>query len=749
MQPLYFTVDSALLEELGEKLVETVHLALAELVKNSFDADATEVKILFENDVSGKPIIKIIDNGIGMSFNAVQDYWMRIATTNKVKKDVSQIYGRPLTGAKGIGRFCCRRLGSHLQLITCGTEHGKKVGRQREIQKTVVDFPWSTFKPGEDVTQIKVNGSQTVVNNEITGTTLIISDLAEEWTTRGLNWLKRQLAVLAANRGTKRPDYTEDPGFNVELSAPDFEGGIRDIREDMINAGWGTLTAYINTKHQAVCELNAMGVGRKTITSKNTYPLLQDIKLKIAIMVDIRTQMRDTSVLSQGSLAKILPEWGGVQVRYRSFRVYPYGDDDWLEIDYDRSLSKGNPNEELHAFALSLRGVDPGRSLLTLLSMRNYVGNVDIGNNATGFEMKLNREGFIASPAVDQLKQFARFAIDWATIVRDYYIRQQTQYELIESKSELEKVVNQKVESGKIINEAVRYINNSIVALTRNLDPKERDVVQQPLLKATDAIIKYNENTKAELLHLKLIASTSSLLLIFSHEVKSLLGVLEDSKNSLRSIVNTISGKGKEKLEEMADQFEDIKERLGELLQLTSLVGIEGRKQKPGNVSLKARVVKVEKVFELITRRYNIHIDHQHIPPNIVIRKVLESEVYSIMLNALSNSIKSVIAGGMNRKISISAEKNDKFNVIKIRDTGIPLDPKRYEEVFVPFISDPDGKFYDNLDKRLNPEDKLIVGTGSGLGLGIINEIVTAHDGAVKFLKPPKPWSNELEICMP
>lgn len=53
-QELKFTVDSALLRELGEKFVETVHLALSELVKNSYDADATEIEVIFETTEEGK-----------------------------------------------------------------------------------------------------------------------------------------------------------------------------------------------------------------------------------------------------------------------------------------------------------------------------------------------------------------------------------------------------------------------------------------------------------------------------------------------------------------------------------------------------------------------------------------------------------------------------------------------------------------------------------------------------------------------
>lgn len=228
MEYLKFTVDSALLRELGEKLVETVHLALVELVKNSYDADATKAEIIFGEDENGKSEIKIIDDGIGMNFEAVQKYWMRIATTVKTEKNLSPVFGRPRTGAKGIGRFCCRRLGRKLKLITLGTEDGKSLGRQSLLQKTVVEFPWTKFEPGTDVTEIKCPGEQAEVENEKTGTTLVISEITEkEWTTPGFNWLKRQLAVLAANRGVQRSGFEEDPGFEIRLVASDFEGGVR------------------------------------------------------------------------------------------------------------------------------------------------------------------------------------------------------------------------------------------------------------------------------------------------------------------------------------------------------------------------------------------------------------------------------------------------------------------------------------------------------------------------------------------
>ena len=96
-QKLKFTVDSALLKELGEKLVETVHVALTELVKNAYDADSTEVEVIFDQNDQGEDRIQIVDNGIGMNFASVEQYWMRIATDNKDKKNFSTLFGRPLS----------------------------------------------------------------------------------------------------------------------------------------------------------------------------------------------------------------------------------------------------------------------------------------------------------------------------------------------------------------------------------------------------------------------------------------------------------------------------------------------------------------------------------------------------------------------------------------------------------------------------------------------------------------------------
>ena len=142
---LNFSVDSQLMGELGEKLVTKNYIALSELIKNSYDADATAVTISFVDSGEGGAedndgMIEISDNGTGLSYKHVKEFWMRIATSNKVDEPKSKLYGRQRTGNKGIGRFACQRLSRFLELETVA-----KIGPGR-YQKTIVQFDWKKFK---------------------------------------------------------------------------------------------------------------------------------------------------------------------------------------------------------------------------------------------------------------------------------------------------------------------------------------------------------------------------------------------------------------------------------------------------------------------------------------------------------------------------------------------------------------------------------------------------------------------------
>src|SRR4029077_10137364 len=108
-----FQTEGRLLQELGERLVARPDVALVELIKNSYDADASSCAVTFsERDNS----LSISDDGLGMTYHQFASRWMRIATSHKAIERSSVRFKRHLTGQKGIGRFAVRFLGLVLRL---------------------------------------------------------------------------------------------------------------------------------------------------------------------------------------------------------------------------------------------------------------------------------------------------------------------------------------------------------------------------------------------------------------------------------------------------------------------------------------------------------------------------------------------------------------------------------------------------------------------------------------------------------
>ena len=445
---------------------------------------------------------------------------------------------------------------------------------------------------------------------------------------------------------------------------------------------------------------------------------------------------------------KFFQNGGGVQVRHRGFRVYPFGDDDWLGLDHDRGLRKGKPKDELYAFAQSLKGIDPSRTLLTMLSMRNHVGNVEIGPLAEGFEMKANREGFLKSESVYELREFVRFCIDWASIFRDFYIRDLARQKAEVDREKLEDLIESPVRSSEVIESAVKFIDNELYRVSTHLPIQEKRKFEQTIKKATVAILSQDQSNKREMNQLRLIASTSTLLLVFSHEVKSLLGLLDSSGSFLESIEDSLSPQDAKELKNVRQDLQDSKLRFNQLMDLTSLIGFKSQKATPIKLAIHKRLKTALRCFALIVESYGIEIDYENIPRNLTVRSLLEAELYIIMMNIISNSIKSVIASGKDKRIKITAHKKDNRAILTFRDTGIGLNKKYFEDAFAPFVADPGGDLYKKLDVNLNPEDKYIVGAGTGLGLGIVKEIVENKNGTIRFCEPEGKWRAILEVCI-
>ncbi|MCO3490207.1 ATP-binding protein, partial [Pseudomonas aeruginosa] len=112
-----FTVEARVAIQLGRESISSSLVAISELVKNAYDADAEIVEISFEGLETETPTLTITDDGDGMNKDLLLTKWMRIGTTHKSVSGVSKKM-RVYTGAKGLGRLGIDRLCSHLTLYT-------------------------------------------------------------------------------------------------------------------------------------------------------------------------------------------------------------------------------------------------------------------------------------------------------------------------------------------------------------------------------------------------------------------------------------------------------------------------------------------------------------------------------------------------------------------------------------------------------------------------------------------------------
>lgn len=100
-----FEITPRVIAHLGEDLIKNENIALVELVKNSYDAQASfcEVEFTFEGEFLSK--ITVTDDGTGMDLETIENVWLVIGTDNKKKQLQQNSKGRLPLGEKGIGRL--------------------------------------------------------------------------------------------------------------------------------------------------------------------------------------------------------------------------------------------------------------------------------------------------------------------------------------------------------------------------------------------------------------------------------------------------------------------------------------------------------------------------------------------------------------------------------------------------------------------------------------------------------------------
>lgn len=343
-----FKISAALKDLIGKELITDEFVAVFELVKNSFDANATKVDVVFENNYeSDNARIIIKDNGKGMNYDDLQNKWLFVAYSAKRTGKESEDYRdkikpqRIFAGAKGVGRFSCDRLGAHLNLITVKDEPKAK------IENLVVN--WEDFENADEKEFINIK----VTHNELKntsytikhGTILEISGLRDNWDRERLLKLKKSLAKLInPNQGN------DSDRFDIEIIAKDeksidnekkseldvVNGLVKNPIFETLGIKTSNIFVQINPNGQYI-ETTLQDRGDRIYYLKERNPY-QDLKNISIYLFQLNRSAKANFTRSMGMEPV---KYGSVFMYKNGFRVYPYGEEGEDGLGIERRKQQG------------------------------------------------------------------------------------------------------------------------------------------------------------------------------------------------------------------------------------------------------------------------------------------------------------------------------------------------------------------------------------------------------------------------
>lgn len=354
MKNLHFKVSSGLKDIIGRDLITNELVAIFELVKNSYDAEAKNVNIIinsFEN------YILIQDDGIGMNYSDLENKWLFVAYSEK-KDQSKQTYA----GSKGIGRFSCDRLGDKLEL------YSNKDGDTNKLSINWGDFEKNSLEKFEDLDIKHTNHfNDDILLDNFSGTTLKISGLRDEWDD---NKVER---VISALQRLVNP-FVDDKRININvkyfstsLSVPQINKNIQNNISHVLDEK----TTYIE------CRIHKKSI-KLSLTDKNkliydilleNFTELDDVYFKIYYL-SRAAKINFTRIMGQSA-----KDYGSIFLYKNDFRIFPYGE----------------PNFD--SFGLNLRKT---QGYNRNLGHRELLGWINIRDNKDHFKEVSSRDrGFV------------------------------------------------------------------------------------------------------------------------------------------------------------------------------------------------------------------------------------------------------------------------------------------------------------------------------------------------------------------
>lgn len=686
-----FKPRARLLLQLGDQLIKNESIALLELAKNAYDADASKVDIIMRHpDSIEDGSIEIEDDGFGMTPDIVENVWLEPGSNYKqeqfAERRFTPIYHRLPIGEKGIGRFGAHKLGNLIEMTT----------KSANANEVFVRIDWTQFAEHRYLEEVPIR----IIEREHpqhftggkTGTRIVIKGFRKPW--------ERGMArnVIRAITSITSPFETMDsfkPSFQIIDKSGWFDGIITWDRvcdyslfqfDATISGNVLTDFTYMFTPWNTMTRLRGRSVGLSDPIVENNLRITDDDENRVNLsqhnigtirfrgyIFDLDAFILKMGVSDKSGFKSYLKSNGGVRVFRDGLRVYDYGEpeNDWLSLDFRRFQQ-------------------PTKAISNNL----IVGAIDLNREESyDLEEKTNREGFVTNDAYIAFKS----AIIHVTNLVET-LRQTDKKKLKETYGPTPK--SEPVMS--LLGEAQRYVDEKV------LDSEVKTEIKKYL-------VKIERDYKLVTDNLLKAAGAGLNMSIVIHEIEKVLYEVDKVLKAERASDRAL--KLVQHLSTLVDGYANL---------------IRRSEQTNENIINVINQALFNTEYRLYTHGIRLNKKYLENPTIKNIRcKIARNLLIGAIMNLIDNSIywldqkafKELEAGeSYTKQIFIDVVDDEAFIHIVIADngTGILLPT---EEITEPFVS---GK------KN---------GAGMGLGLHIASEILNAQGGKISF-----PDNGEFEI---
>ncbi len=668
-----FRPRARIIQTLGRDLISNEVIAIQELIKNSYDADATKVTITFEEPLSpGQGGIEISDNGDGMTLETIRKAWMEPATVSKLVKRTTR-KGRRVTGEKGIGRFAAARVARILEISSVPRKK-KELIRAR--------FDWGAF---EDQTKYldEIRCTWTVAPSARTahGTTLRLVNLNDEWDEDEKQGISSFIDLRAELSRLVAP-LTRDE-FSIELRLPErfrlYAGLIAP--PEVLGKPHYRLRGRMNGAGRLAAEFDGPN-GKKKLRVQGKMPVVKIQGGRVPSCGPFKFEFRVwdrqpedlqplASELSSSvrDIRRDLDAASGISVYRDRFRVL-IPENDWLRLDLRRVQ---NP---------TLR-----------LSNNQVVAQVYISADENpGLKDQTNRQGIVDSPQLDDFKAALKDILSRLEVERDSVRRAKKPQPSAAG-------VFQKLEIAPIRE----------FLTTRYPDDKELRTYLEGVVQTHDEGIGEVQQVLARY---RRLATLGQLIDVVLHEGRTPVATI---KNEIElagaQIEKELDASGSERIRK---RFRVIAEQ-AEMLTLLfkRLAPFSGRKRGRPITTTIEQLIKES--FDLNTARLKELKISTNLPDGSTPVTTDPSEMQMIFLNLLDNSLYWLEKQPEDqRHIAVQIRREDQGAQIIFSDSGPGVPEDIRDRIFDPYFS-------------TKPE-------GVGLGLTIAGETAAEYDGSLELL---------------